>query len=103
MIVTATKIELKGIFAFFRFVPRVVGIQKQLRDIDGLVFMKFSGLGTLTGWESLDAMKAFRNSGQHLGAMKNIKKIGRAKSITWECATEPDWQEAKQKLREVSF
>lgn len=103
MIVTATQIKIKGVIAFLRFVPRVYAIQKQLNNIDGLVFMKFSGLSTLTGWESHEAMKNFRNSGQHFDAIKNVKHVGQTKSITWETKSEPSWQEARQKLREVTF
>lgn len=103
MIVTATEIKTNSVIAFFRFVPRVFRIQKQLKNIDGLIFMKFKGLCTLTGWENEKAMKAFRNSGHHLSAMKSIKNIGKTKSITWEADSEPNWQEANQKLSEVSF
>jgi len=103
MIVTATQIKINGVIAFFRFVPRVLTIQKQLKDIDGLIFMKFDGLKTLTGWESHEAMKSFRNSGQHFDAIKNVKHIGKTKSITWESELEPSWQEARQKLSEVTF
>ena len=103
MIVTATQIKLKSIFGFFRFLPRVKNIQAQLSETDGLVFQKFKGLRTLTGWESKDAMKAFRNNGYHLDAMKNIKNIGKAKSITWEAQSEPEWHEAIEKLHAVKF
>lgn len=103
MIVTATQIKVKGIIGYLRFIPAVRNIRKQLSNVDGLVFVKFSGGSTLTGWESHDAMKAFRNSGYHLDAMKNIKNIGKAKSITWEALSEPDWHEAKQKLLGVPF
>ena len=103
MIVTATQIKTNGIIAFLRFVPRVYAIQKQLKNINGLVFMKFSGLSTLTGWENYEEMKNFRNSGQHLDAIKNVKNIGRTKSITWETDSEPSWQEAKRRLSEVAF
>jgi len=68
-----------------------------------LHFMKFRGLRTLTGWESRQAMQAFRNSGAHLEAMKHIKTIGKAKSITWETRTEPVWDEARKILQQVKF
>lgn len=35
--------------------------------------------------------------------MKNIKKIGLAKSVTWETDVEPGWVEAKRRLKEVKF
>ena len=103
MVITATQIKIKSVVGLFRFIPRVRNIRGQLSNVDGLVFVKISGLRTLTGWESREAMKAFRNKNHHLAAMKNIKFIGKAKSITWEAQTEPDWSEAKEKLRGVEF
>ena len=103
MIVTATQIRIKGIMGFFRFFPRVNRIKNQLARTEGLIFLKFKGLSTLSGWDSIEAMKAFRNSDHHLEAMKNIKHIGKTKSITWESSKEPDWEEAKVKLNEMHF
>jgi len=103
MIVTATQIKIKSIIGFFRFIPKVKNIQAQLENIDGLVFQKNKGLRTFTGWENKVAMKSFRNNGHHLDAMKNIKNIGKAKSVTWEAQSEPDWREVIEKLRGVQF
>lgn len=102
MIVTATQIEIKSIAGFLRFFPHVVKIRKQLGKCEGLVFIKFNGLRTLTGWQSPEAMKAFRNSGHHLDAMKNVRRIGKAKSITWEAQSEPDWHAAREKLASIA-
>ena len=103
MHITATQIKIKGISAFFRFFTRVAKIRKQLASAEGVIFVKFSGLRTLTGWESEADMKAFRNSGAHLEAMKNIKNIGKAKSISWQADAEPEWHEAKTKLDSIQF
>lgn len=103
MIVTATQIKIKNIISFFSFILKVKNIQADLTKVDGLVFKKFKGLRTLTGWENKEAMKAFRNNGEHLNAMKNIKDIGKTKSVTWEAQSEPDWHEAIEKLRKVQF
>ena len=103
MIVTATQIKIKSIIGFFYFIPIVKNVKIQLTNADGLVFQKLKGFRTLTGWENKEAMKAFRNNGHHLDAMKNLKKVGKAKSITWEAHTEPHWQEAIEKLRGVQF
>ena len=103
MIVTATQIQLKGLVGFLRFFIHVRKVRAQLDQADGLRFVRTRGLRTLTGWESRDAMKAFRNSGHHLDAMRNIRRVGRARSITWETETEPDWNEALEKLRAVRF
>lgn len=103
MHITATQIKIKGISAFFRFFTRVAKIRKQLASAEGVIFVKFSGLRTLTGWESEADMKAFRNSGAHLEAMKNIKNIGKAKSVSWQADAEPEWHEAKTKLNSIQF
>ena len=103
MVITATQIKIKSIVGFFRFIPRVRNIRTQLSSVDGLVFVKIKGLRTLTGWESREAMEVFRNKDHHLDAMKNIRNIGKAKSITWEAESETDWREAKKKLKGVEF
>ena len=103
MLVTATQIKIKSIIGFFHFIPIVKKIWIQLTNADGLVFQKIKGFRTLTGWETKEAMKAFRNNGHHLDGMKNVKKVGKAKSITWETHPEPHWSEANEKLRGVQF
>lgn len=103
MYVTATQIKIESISAFFYFIATVAGIRKQLASANGVIFVKFSGLRTVSGWKSHEDMQAFRNSGPHLEAMKNIKKIGKAKSISWQSEKEPGWSEAKVKLKNVQF
>jgi len=103
MIITATQIKVQSIFGFFRFIPRVQNIRNQLSNANGLLFIELNGLRTLTGWESHEAMKEFRNSGHHLDAMKNLKKIGKTKSITWESESKPSWDQVKEKLSEVNY
>ena len=103
MVITATQIKIKSILGFIRFIPRIRNIKSQLSKIDGLLFVEFNGLRTLTGWESFEAMRAFRSNGHHLDAMKNIKHIGKSKSITWEAESKPNWNHVKEKLNEVQF
>ena len=103
MIVTATQIKINFPFGFLRFIPRLIKIRRQLNQSDGLLFVRFNGARTLTGWKDIDAMKAFRNNDHHLDAMKNIKKIGKAKSISWETPSEPDWHEAIEKLDNINY
>ena len=103
MIITATQIKIKSILGFIRFIPRVRNIKSQLSNVDGLLFIEFNGIRTLTGWESYEAMRAFRSNGHHLDAMKNIKHIGKSKSITWEAESKPNWNQVKEKLNEVQF
>ncbi|MDI1362270.1 hypothetical protein [Methylotenera sp.] len=103
MIVTATQIKFNSILSLFYFLPMVKKLIKQLNEADGLIFYKLRGVYTLTGWKDHEAMRQFRNNGAHLDAMKNIKKIGLAKSVTWETKEEPSWDEAKKRLIEVKF
>lgn len=103
MIVSATQLRVKGVLGLLRFIPVAKNTRLQLSQVDGLVFARVKGFYTLTGWESREAMIAFRNSGPHLQAMKSLKRIGRARSITWETDVEPDWKEAKARLSEISF
>ena len=103
MIITATQIKITSILGFFRFIPRIKNINSQLQKIDGLLFVEFNGLRTLTGWENKEVMKTFRNSGHHLEAMKSLKYIGKTKSITWETDCKPNWNHIKEKLKEIPF
>jgi hypothetical protein len=103
MTVTATQIKIEGFCAFFRFLASVRSVRNQLRGSSGLVFVKFRGTRTLTGWENLAAMHAFRNSGAHPDAMRNLKEIGNAKSVTWEASDEPGWEEAIRRLDHIAF
>lgn len=103
MVITATQIKIKSILGFIRFIPRIRNIRSQLSKVDGLLFVEFNGLRTLTGWESFEKMKSFRNNGHHLDAMENVKYIGKSKSITWEAESKPNWNKVKEKLNEVHF
>jgi len=103
MVIVATQIKIKSILGFIRFMPRIRDIKSQLRDVDGLLFLEFNGFRTLTGWESLEKMKAFRTSGHHLDAMKNVKHIGKSKSVTWEAESKPNWKQVKEKLNKTHF
>ncbi len=103
MVITATQIKIKSIFGFIRFIPRIRNIKTQLSKVEGLLFVEFNGFRTLTGWESVEAMKLFRSNGHHLNAMKNVKHIGKSKSVTWEAESKPSWSDVKEKLSEIKF
>jgi len=103
LIVTATQLKVRGLIGLFRFFTRMGAIRRQVACADGVLFVKLRGFHTLTGWESIEAMKAFRNTGAHLDAMKNLTAIGRAKSATWETSHEPTWDEAMRRLEAVDF
>lgn len=77
--------------------------KKQLTEVDGLLFFRFKGLRTLSGWDFGDEMVAFRNNGHHLEAIKKTNKIVLVKSITWKSEAEPTWGEVKKRLLSVEF
>jgi hypothetical protein len=103
MVVTATQIRVKGMGGLFWFFRTVGPVKEQLSRAEGVLFVKLRGFRTLTGWESHEAMKAFRNHGPHREAMKRTGRIGSTKSVTWESVSEPAWQEAVEKLKKVNF
>ena len=103
MIVSATHIKITSLFGFIRFILAVPKITRQLKTAPGLEFVKLKGFKTFTGWKDQESMKHFRNNGDHIEAMKKIKKIGKPKSVTWQAQSEPDWQEAEEKLANISF
>lgn len=103
MLITATQIKITGIAGYLRFIPLVWNIRKQLSAAEGLVFVKLQGLRTLSGWEDAEAMRVFRDNGYHLEAMKNLSRIGKAKSVSWEAEDEPGWDEANAKLDAMHF
>lgn len=103
LIITATQIQIKSISGFFRFLRSVHDVKSQLATADGLLSARFRGTRTLTVWRGKESMVAFRNNGAHLDAMKSLKKIGKAKSVTWSQNKMPDWPAAIKKLSDVNF
>jgi len=103
MVVAATQIKVNGIIGFLRFMLLLRNTIKQLKTADGLMFAEFKKFQTLTAWVDYDTLKAFRNNGYHLKAMKITKTIGKVKSVIWETQYEPSWQEAKEKLKGIEY
>lgn len=103
MYISATKIKITSIIGLIRFLKIVGKVTEQIKPVDGLEFIELKGFSTLTGWKSLEAMKAFRNHGPHKEAMKMAGKIGKTKSVSWEAESKPSWTTAKQKLSEIQF
>ena len=96
MIASTTKYTLKGIPAFFMFSILSLRSIHQAKNSHGLVAIKIRvrDLRTLTVWENLEDMQAFRNSRSHLKAMKNSPALGFNQSHTWHTEYIPDWSEA---------
>jgi Domain of unknown function (DUF3291) len=100
MIASVTEIRVKGIVGLSRFLLYLARIRRQLKHAQGLVAVDYHSWKTLTVWEDAQAMERFRNSGAHLQAMKNTRRIGRANVTSWEVAQVPRWEEAIGRLNE---
>ena len=99
---TITSIELKGPFQFFALSRQALNIIRQLKSTSHKDFKK-KGIWTMhytmTLWETEEDLKAFAQSGAHLEAMKQSRKIAREiRTITIETDALPDWKEAKKLL-----
>jgi hypothetical protein len=99
MIASTTQITVRGPLGLLRLLVHIWRVRKQLAASPGLVAFDFHpGWRTLTVWENAEAMKAFRNNGAHLAAMRDTQKIGYARTVTWEVAQVPAWPEVIARL-----
>jgi hypothetical protein len=104
--VSVTRLHLASRWSFPRFVYYALASSKQARRSPGFLTGWVSndgdfGFWTLTVWDSLDAMHAFRNSGVHLRAMpKLLRWCNEASFVHWEQpeATAPDIHAAFDRL-----
>lgn len=103
MVIIATQIRIHGLSGFVRFLCSVRRVRAQLAGADGLLFARFRGTQTMTGWRNEEAMRAFRNSGAHLEAMRSLRTIGQARSTSWRAHEVPDWNAAVSRLCTVEF
>lgn len=99
MIASTTQITPRSWAGTLLLLVHIARVRKQLKTAKGLLKLDFgSGWKTLTVWESLADLKAFRNSGAHAKAMRDTGKIGRATTVTWEVDRPPTWSEVAEKL-----
>lgn len=105
MIASTTKYTLKELPAFFMFAILSLRSIEQAKKSRGLVSIKIRirDLRTLTVWQSMENLQAFRNSGIHLKAMKDSSKLGFNQSCTWQTDYIPSWEEAISILNKKSF
>ena len=100
MIAATTKYTLKTMPAFLMFAILSLKSIAQANTSNGLVTIKIriGDFRTLTVWESMTDMKAFRNSGVHRKAMTDSVELGSNQSCAWETNCVPTWQEAIAQL-----
>ena len=99
MLASTTQIQITRPFGTLRLLVHIARVRRQLARCPGLISVAFHpGWRTLTVWENAEALKAFRDSGAHLEAMRATRKIGIARTITWPVDRVPSWPEAIAKL-----
>ena len=104
--VSVTRLHLASRWSFPRFLFYALASSKQARRSPGFLTGWVSndgqlGFWTSTVWESLDAMRAFRNSGVHMKAMPKLLRWCDEASFThWEQpdASAPDIDAAVDRL-----
>ena len=88
--VSVTRLHLASRWSFPRFVFYALASSKQARRSPGFLTGWTSddgqfGFWTATVWESLEAVRAFRNSGVHMRAMpKLLRWCDEASFVHWE-------------------
>lgn len=102
MIASTTKYTLKEIPAFFMFSILSLKSIYQAKNSQGLIAIKIRirDFRTLTVWENMESMRAFRNSGIHLKAMQDSDKLGVNRSHTWQTEYIPSWSETIARINE---
>lgn len=104
--VSVTRLHLASRWSFPRFVYYALASSKQARRSRGFLTGWVSndgqlGFWTSTVWETLEAMRAFRNSGVHMKAMpKLLRWCDEASFVHWEQpdASAPDIDTAFDRL-----
>jgi len=104
--VSVTRLHLASRWSFPRFVFYALASSKQARRSPGFLTGWTSddgqfGFWTATVWESLEAVRAFRNSGVHMKAMpKLLRWCDEASFVHWEqpAASAPEVEAAFDRL-----
>ncbi|MGD7044742.1 hypothetical protein [Jeotgalibacillus proteolyticus] len=106
MYITVTRLHLKGISKIPKFSWYTYKSIRQLNKAPGIISAAYKSedyctYWTLTAWESVDNMRAFRNHGSHLKAMKASGKLAdELNYISWEGDKIPSWSVCMQKLND---
>jgi hypothetical protein len=104
MFVSVTRLKLKNFFSLWTFFTKTSFAFRQVRRAEDNFFAETRGFGaltycTLSGWESESAMRAYRDNGAYLKAMKVSRSITvLLQSAHFESPEKPSWNEALKRM-----
>jgi hypothetical protein len=104
MFISVTRLHLKGKRMLPKFFLYTMKSIRQVKKANGLMHSSVNNEGwstfwTLTVWENKECMKAYRDNGNHLQAMRISRKIAQElEKINWESDRIPRWSECKERL-----
>ena len=100
MFISVTKLKIKNIWSLIPFCRRTLPAFAQAKKAPGNIFAETRTFdlftyGTLSGWESEEAMRRYIGSGAHMTAMKVSREITiLLQSSHFELSHPPTWPEA---------
>lgn len=108
MIISLTELRLRNFLQFPRFIRHSAASTSQAQQSPGVVAVKGKvgwNVGyTITAWKDMESMMAFRHSGAHKEAMKDIKRVShKYKTMHYQADEVPNWQQAREKLSELDY
>lgn len=102
MYISITGLTPKGFSGTLRFWLLAVPSFRQAQKAEGNLFCEVRRVQnyqcTLTAWSSREAMLGYLRSGTHLKAMKAFRHIATGKSLGYDAASVPPWNEAVERL-----
>ncbi|MCQ4087798.1 DUF3291 domain-containing protein [Saccharibacillus sp. JS10] len=106
MLISVTRLKVKGLWALPFFIYHIIRSTKQMNTTSGLLHSDLTRDGwrvgwTMSVWENKERMLEYRNHGNHLQAMKIARRIGdESEAVRWDADQIPTWQEAKSRLHQ---
>jgi len=107
-IICVTRLRLRSIRFLFSLYWKTRKLRRSLEEAPGFLMGKLladrhRAFWTMSMWEDLDSMRAFRNSRAHAGIMPNAARwCDEASVVHWETQADelPDWDEAHRRMSE---
>lgn len=106
MLISVTRLRVKGIWALPFFIYHIVRSTKQMNTAAGLLHSDLTRDGwrvgwTMSVWENKERMLEYRNRGNHAKAMRIARRIGdESEAVRWDADNIPNWEEAKSRLHQ---